>query len=184
MHKSDVPPAVRVTTDKLSYRSGELIVVTISNDLATIIYAPPGQTYCSVVSVQRLEAGRWVTAGSCAAGGRALFVTVGPKREMRGVLGPGAQDAGTQGVIVSEPSRPSVFEGDLRRLPPAEPWKPGDPIREVPKGRIPPEGASLPFSALHNEIAPGTYRIEFSFRVGSTSGPTQTVYSAEFVVSS
>ena len=37
---SDVPPSVQVTTDKLSYRNGEPIHVTISNDLPTVIYVP------------------------------------------------------------------------------------------------------------------------------------------------
>jgi hypothetical protein len=34
-----------------------------------------------------------------------------------------------------EPVAPQVFEGDVRDLPKAERWKPGDPVREGPRLR-------------------------------------------------
>jgi hypothetical protein len=174
------PLAVRVTTDKRSYHRGEPIVVTIRNDLSSIIYAVPGQTYCSVFSVQRLEAGQWETKGSCDAEGSIFFITIAPKSEKRGVVGPAAQDAVTQirAPMVSGPVAPDVFKGDLRMLPPAEPPQPGEPAREVPQGMIPPKTEKSP----EGEIGPGSYRIEFRFTAESRSGPVQRIYSNEFVV--
>jgi hypothetical protein len=48
------------------------------------------------------------------------------------------QDESVQGPLVGEPVTPHVMDKDLRTIPKAEPWKPGDPIREVPRGVLPP----------------------------------------------
>ena len=53
--------------------------------------------------------------------------------------------------------------------------EPGDPIITVPEGEVPLPGGQ-------SALGPGTYRIKFSFKVGSTSGPMHTVYSDEFIV--
>lgn len=46
-----------------------------------------------------------------------------------------------QGPQVSEPVVPFVFEGNVRDLPPVQEWRPGDPIREIPRRFHPrPEG--------------------------------------------
>jgi hypothetical protein len=55
-HAGDVLSAVRVLTNKATYGRGERIVVTIHNELTTVLYAPRREPYCSVISVQRLEA--------------------------------------------------------------------------------------------------------------------------------
>lgn len=175
-------PAVRVITNKLSYRRGEPIIVTIRNGLHTVIYASRGGAYCSLVSVQRLEAGEWEAGSPTAASCPEISISIAPRSVMRGALGPTLKNSGAQRPIVSEASTPSLFQKDLRTLPTVEPWKPGDPIREVPKAGIPPGAESIPFSALQSEISPGTYRINFSFKLGSMSGPAQKVYSEEFVV--
>ena len=36
-------------------------------------------------------------------------------------------------TVTSEPVTPRTFDGDVRDLPKAKPWKPGDPIVEVPR---------------------------------------------------
>lgn len=118
---------VWVTTDKLDYRRGERIVVTIGNDLSVAIYALTGKTYCTIVSVQRKTDDKWQIQSRCAAGAPPVFIPIPSK------------------------SRMSV---------------------EI-----------FPRDAFDKELVPGQYRIEFSFRVGSASGPWQTVYSKEFVIS-
>jgi uncharacterized repeat protein (TIGR01451 family) len=39
-------------------------------------------------------------------------------------------------VIASPPVQPGVFDGDVRTLPKASPWKPGQPIQEMPTGLL------------------------------------------------
>jgi hypothetical protein len=179
-HAGDVLPAVRVLTDKTTYARRERIVITIHNELGTFLYAPSGQPYCSVISVQRLEAGKWVAKDSCVTPARSnppSVIVIAPRSMTWGTLGEAARGQKPQGPIVSEPVKPFVTKKSLRPLPSAEPWKPGEPIPEIPEGGLRP-----PFSALDGVLEPGTYRIEFTFAIGGISGPAQTVHSKEFVV--
>jgi hypothetical protein len=48
------------------------------------------------------------------------------------------------GADVGPPVEPHVFTGDLRALPIAPSWKPAEPIREMPRRRILPEGVPPP----------------------------------------
>ena len=45
---------------------------------------------------------------------------------------------------VGAPVSPTVYDGDLRDLPAAPQWRPGDPIREIPMRRYLPPGAPPP----------------------------------------
>ena len=60
-----VSSAVAVTTDKSGYNPGEMIVVTIVNALSVPIFALTGQTYCTIVTVQRSVDGEWKSEGTC-----------------------------------------------------------------------------------------------------------------------
>jgi len=172
---SEVPPVVWVKTDNRSYRSGQTIHLSIRNGLEERIYAPLQGTSCSIVGLQRFEAGEWITEGSCTATETPFFSVIASKSEMSGALDPGMRDPAFTGLIVSEPVSPYVVEQDPRTLPPVQPWEPGDPIITVPEGVVTlPSGKSA--------LGTGTYRIKFSFKVGSTSGPMHTVYSDEFIV--
>jgi hypothetical protein len=175
-----VLPTVRVLTDKANYSRGERIVITIHNELGTFLYAPSGQPYCSVVSVQRLEDGKWVAKDVCGTPARSSppsVIAIAPRSTMWGTLGEAARGQKPQGPIVSEPVTPFATQKSSRPPSPAQPWKPGEPIPEIPEG-----GWRPPFSALDGVLEPGTYRIEFTFATGAILGPTQTVRSKEFVV--
>jgi hypothetical protein len=76
------------------------------------------------------------------------------------------------------PVAPSTLT-DASRLPTAVPWRPGDPVREVPEGAV-----AAPFSPVSGDLAPGTYRVELSFAVGTAPEVARTAYSAPFVVQS
>ena len=49
-----------------------------------------------------------------------------------------------RGAELVEVVTPTVFEGDLRNLPTVEGWRPGDPIKEIPRLRRPPRGDQGP----------------------------------------
>ncbi|MDA2911626.1 DUF11 domain-containing protein [Nitrospiraceae bacterium AH_259_D15_M11_P09] len=49
-----------------------------------------------------------------------------------------------RGAFQSEPVMPGVFDGDLRYMPKAKAWKPGDPIREIPRRVYPRPGDDTP----------------------------------------
>lgn len=57
--------AVNVTTDRPVYDSGQMIVVTIVNTLSAPVYALTGQTYCTIVTLQRSVDGEWKSEGPC-----------------------------------------------------------------------------------------------------------------------
>ena len=164
---------VEVTSDKLTYQSGEIILVTICNYLPDVIYAPP-QGGCSVVTIQRLENTHWVMEGICPAQEVHVFI-VPPKSELTRALVPTSQSTGDQGPITSEPIPPYVFEGNLKDLPTSAPSR--FPVIDVPEG-----AGAPPFSLLKNDLPPGTYRIEFSFTIGHPSDSIQTTYSSNFTV--
>jgi len=60
-----VSSAVAVITDKSAYDQGEMIEVTIMNTLPAPIYALTGQTYCTIVTLQRNVDGAWKPEGPC-----------------------------------------------------------------------------------------------------------------------
>lgn len=122
-----VSSAVAVTTDKLRYAPGEMIVVKIVNTLFVPIYALTGQTYCTIVTVERSVDGGWKPEGTC-------------------------QSYGPPGWV-------EIAAGGTNR------------IEVTPR--------------LHGDQAldAGRYRVKLVFKVGSTNGRSDTVFSSEFLVS-
>jgi hypothetical protein len=165
---------VSVSTDRARYQTGEQIVVRIANGLSVPIYAP--RKGCSIVSLWRLDDQQWVDADSCPAF-PVYVVEVAATSELTSALGGASQPPAATGPIVIGPTGPSASGGDLTKLPTVAPWRSGDPVRVVPEGAIAP-----PFSALGDDLGPGTYRIEFSFAQGDVSAPVQSVYSESFIV--
>ena len=58
--------------------------------------------------------------------------------------GVAAAEPKPQEPFVSEPVPPYIFDGDVRDLPRAEPWRPGDPIVEVPRRQHGPAPENAP----------------------------------------
>lgn len=65
---TQAPAAVTVRTDALRYRAGQDIFVTIRNGLTHAIVTMTGRASCSVVSLDRRQARRWVEIRNCYAG--------------------------------------------------------------------------------------------------------------------
>jgi len=59
------PSSVQIASDKSNYRQGEVVLVQIKNDLASSIYALSGQTYCTIVTVERFVNEQWNAEGRC-----------------------------------------------------------------------------------------------------------------------
>ena len=76
---------VTVRTDKLSYRIGQVIVVTVRNQLPHAIVATTGRTSCTIVSLDRRVGQRWVEVRNCYAGVPPVDVRIaaGATRRMR-----------------------------------------------------------------------------------------------------
>jgi hypothetical protein len=76
---------VTVRTDKLSYRTGQTIVVTVRNGLQHAIVTTTGRTSCTVVSLDRRVGQRWVEVRNCYAGVPPVDVRIaaGATRRMR-----------------------------------------------------------------------------------------------------
>jgi hypothetical protein len=77
--------AVTVRTDRLTYRSGQAIVVTVRNGLAHEIVAATGRASCTIVSLDRRVQQRWVEIRNCYAGVPPMTVRIaaGATRRMR-----------------------------------------------------------------------------------------------------
>jgi hypothetical protein len=172
---------VSATTDGPIYHSGQAIVVTISNHLSDAIYLLAGQASHPTVAMQRLGDDEWTSVGSNAAEGPPGFLVLRSSGETSFTLAAVRSDSGTDSPIVSGPSAPGAFEGDVRTLPTVLPWQPGDPIREVPRGPSRP-AETLCFSAGERAFSPGMYRIEVQFTMEALSDAWQTIYSDEFII--
>ena len=69
---------VTVTTDKSRYDPGEPVGVSIMNTLSVPIYVLTGQTYCTIVTVQRSLDGEWKPEGPCQSFAPPGWLTIAP----------------------------------------------------------------------------------------------------------
>jgi hypothetical protein len=177
--KSAARQAMRLTTDKTRYRHGELIAVTLINELSTTILAPPrGSGLCSVVSLERLVAAGWVAERDCQSTTAAPLLSLGPRTVMRAALispGDGAQGRG----VVSQPVRPATPPAQSGRAA-DKPAHPGDLTPQYPEGIINVRGLLYP--SVARPLSPGTYRIVFVYAVGTSTGPIHRTYAERFEV--
>ena len=167
---------VSVTTGKLRYSSGEVIAVTLVNRHSSPIYAPPpGLAYCSVVSLEALQAGVWVSRGSCDIGVTAPIILLDTNTIMTAALFIGEQNTGSRKSRPAVPVAPAVPE---EKIKPQSFAKQGDLTPVFPEGIINVKGLLYP--AVNRPLVSGTYRILFVFTMGAPSGPTVNIYSEPF----
>jgi hypothetical protein len=171
-----------VKTDKTHYQSGERIVVTIRNGLATEIEAPPQPGACSLVEVQRLETGGWVTLESSCPAGALSPIAIAPQGEVSGTVAAPPGQTGTPSIVVGSPVAPGEFGGNVGTLPTAIPWQTGTPVHEGSRGVLPTGTPVVPLRLSSTNLQPGTYRIAFTFVINSNPTQPYTVYSEEFTV--
>ncbi len=67
---------------------------------------------------------------------------------------PSAASVMTGPASVSAPVTPSSFDGDIRDLPPPRAWKPGDPIREIPRRFYPDAAQELAHAPPWHKAVP------------------------------
>jgi hypothetical protein len=85
-------PDVRVTTDKASYCLEEAIGVSIANRLDQPVFATSGQSYCTIVSLQRQQGDDWTMIGSCIAGAPPANISIAANAVLSFSLKPGRYD--------------------------------------------------------------------------------------------
>jgi len=121
MTQIPTPPAINqgvsLTTDQQQYQAGEMIRVSIRNGLSVPIYGFTGQTYCSIVTVERKEGDSWQEQELCVAGapptneeilsGKQITVDLLPRLAAENPLPPGAYRA----LLTYRVGSPSGDEG-------------------------------------------------------------------------
>jgi hypothetical protein len=117
---------VKASTDKSNYHPGETIIVAIANTLSLPIYALTGQTYCTIVTVERIIDSEWNSQGACQS--------------------------------YAPPGWVKIASGTTTRI-------------EV-----------MPRLPNDQPLAAGRCRVKFTFKVRSTNGRSDTVFSSEFLI--
>jgi hypothetical protein len=56
---------IQLATNKSNYRKREVVLVQIKNDMAFPIYTLSGQTYCTIITVERFVNEAWSVEGRC-----------------------------------------------------------------------------------------------------------------------
>ena len=80
---------------------------------------------------------------------------------------------------------PFVIDVDLRDLPPPHPWKPGDPIREIPRRRYPKPGAPVvPADTSHDPLVDRQIAVPPRVGLASFATPTRNFPGVPFTGSS
>lgn len=173
---------VLVHTDKHLYSTDEPIRVTISNHLAQAIYTPAGKSSCSILTVEQMKKGAWHSVGTCNQSSNFAAVEIPPHGQLHAVLNEPSKAFVIQTVRPDGPVAPDVFEGSVKRLPPPDQWKPGDPVKEVPQGMSPPKNQRPPLSLVGETLSPGIYRLELTFAVDGDRSRVRIANSQEFKI--
>jgi hypothetical protein len=73
-----VPGEVTLTISAASFDVGQTVTVLIANGLAKTIYASDAKSDCTLLTLQRLQAGSWLDLVGCAERRSPLTLAIGP----------------------------------------------------------------------------------------------------------
>jgi hypothetical protein len=167
---------VQVATDTLSYVAGQPLIIAVRNGLSAPIYLLGGQTYCSMVGVQRLEGDQWQPVGQCPPGEPLTYLPIAAGGEHTITVDPRTRTARVNGPTVSAPVTPGETTQDVRTLPTSAPTV--GPPREIPEGVSPPSPTASP----ENTLSQGRYRIEVRYTSGAPGNDWQVAYTPPFII--
>jgi hypothetical protein len=81
-------PNVVITTQKDAYCREDPIAITIRNESSSAIFVTSGQTFCTILSLEKRENDSWRMAGRCLAGAPPGIISIPAREELVISLGP------------------------------------------------------------------------------------------------
>lgn len=89
---NDMPArdAVSVTTDRASYRAGELIKVTVENNTMQALQTQDHRSSCTIVNLQLFKDGQWTDVAPCPLAAPTRLIKLNPHESRTAILESGA----------------------------------------------------------------------------------------------
>jgi len=104
-----------VTADATGHQPGTVIVVTVVNGGARVVFTEDQKTDCSIVMLERWDGGGWISLSNCGAERAPRVVAIGPAERSRVVIDTGSSN------FVEQSARPGryrvVFGFRYERVP-------------------------------------------------------------------
>ncbi|MGH6933567.1 MAG: hypothetical protein ACREEE_14165 [Dongiaceae bacterium] len=172
---------ISIRIDRVGYRVGEPIHVTILNNGMQTVVVPAGPLACALIIVEQRYNDRWQAIGHCRPPALAIEeIELPPAARLEGNLGSRGNEGFVLGPIKGDPVAPQVLAGGLGGLPNADP---NQIVSDVPEGEARAGFQRRPFSSILRALVPGQYRIIVQYEVTPSAGlEIRRAYSPVFAV--